>query len=117
MNRRHTKYKMVENHKYKMCIFLDVKYMPRSLINKGETNKVTISRDVMFLEEIAGKSIPNKSVDLEENKIDNRTKIEIDININSTTREKDEHVIKEEKLTTDTQSDTVRYNPKGLTKT
>jgi hypothetical protein len=47
-------------------------------------------------------------VDLEENKIDNRTKIEIDININSTTREKDERVIKEEKLTTDTQSDTVR---------
>lgn len=62
----------------------------------------------MFLEETAGKWIPNKSVDLEENKIDNRTKIEIDININSTTREKDERVIKEEKLTTDTQSDTVR---------
>jgi hypothetical protein len=77
MNPRHTKYKMVENHKYKVCIFSDVKRMPRSLM-KGETNKVTISRDVMFLEEIAGKSIPNKFVGLEENKIDNRTKIKID---------------------------------------
>lgn len=117
MNARHTKYKMVENYKYKMCIFSDVKRMPRSLMNKGETNKVTISRDVIFLEETAGKSIPNKFVGLEENKVDNRTKKEIDININSTTKEEDKRVIEEEKLTTDTQSNTVRDNPKGLTKT
>lgn len=117
MNRHQTKCKMVENHKYKMCIFSDVKRMPRSLMNKGETNKVTISRDVMFLEETAGKLIPNKSVGLEENNINNRTKIEIDININSTTKEEDERVIEEEKLTTDAQSDIVRDNSKGLTKT
>jgi hypothetical protein len=64
------------------------------LVNK-ETNKVTISRDILLLEETAEKSISNKSEDLEENKIYDRTKIEIDINI----------------------TDTVRDNPKGLTKT